>query len=188
VQRVRTQSVPYMGVTRIVARRRLMRSSRPRLVVSWVHRGPTMVMRTHAQTSSCLRCGTEFTLRANGRGRQKLYCSRACKEQVRKGWQTFDVRARRFVQSARDEGAYKIAMRHDPCSYCGRQNVQHNDGLDHIEPRSAEGPNTWDNRAAICGGCNASKGTLSLLGFLGRKAWDRAHIDALAERERWLAL
>jgi 5-methylcytosine-specific restriction endonuclease McrA len=49
------------------------------------------------------------------------------------------------------------------CGYCGR----HASTVDHIEPRSRGGQNTWENLIACCLGCNNAKGnkTLHQLGW-----------------------
>lgn len=60
--------------------------------------------------------------------------------------------------------AYAQALLRDPCCYCGRPS----EALDHIVPESQGGATTWDNLIGVCGSCNSSKRTSSLLGML---AW-----------------
>lgn len=40
------------------------------------------------------------------------------------------------------------------CQYCGDRA----DGIDHVRPRSRQGPHAWDNVVAACRSCNARKG------------------------------
>lgn len=61
-----------------------------------------------------------------------------------------------------DVGAYKAAVRMDPCAYCPTPG----DTEDHIVPRALGGVNAWHNLTGACRFCNTSKGTRSLLGFL----------------------
>lgn len=50
----------------------------------------------------------------------------------------------------------------DPCAYCGGPMEE----VDHIVPVKHDGTNDWDNLAATCKSCNASKYTRSLLEYL----------------------
>jgi 5-methylcytosine-specific restriction endonuclease McrA len=40
------------------------------------------------------------------------------------------------------------------CAYCGDRG----DTVDHVIPRAAGGPSTWENLVASCGRCNGRKG------------------------------
>lgn len=68
-----------------------------------------------------------------------------------------------FKAQTADVGAYKRALRADPCCYCPRTS----DALDHIDAQSAGGENPWPNRVGICRYCNSGKGTKSVLAWLG---------------------
>lgn len=58
--------------------------------------------------------------------------------------------------------AYARMIRRDPCSYCGSRATT----VDHIVPTAAGGTNQWDNLAAACAPCNASKHARPLLSWL----------------------
>jgi 5-methylcytosine-specific restriction endonuclease McrA len=58
---------------------------------------------------------------------------------------------------------YIPAMRKDPCPYCGRRK---GGTIDHIIPRGAGGPNSWENKTGACLKCNQRKNTTPLLHFL----------------------
>lgn len=73
---------------------------------------------------------------------------------------------------------YLAAMRRDPCAYCGSPSTD----LDHIQPRSADGPNDWTNYAPACRLCNGGKGQLPLLTFLAVCSVDRELLPLLHER------
>ena len=62
----------------------------------------------------------------------------------------------------RDVGAYKVAIRRDPCAFCGGPGGE----FEHIEPRALGGENHWTNLAGACLRCNRRKGTKSLLAAL----------------------
>jgi hypothetical protein len=69
--------------------------------------------------------------------------------------------------------AWERILRFDPCAFCGRSGGS----VDHLEPRDPLVPLRgigskfgWMNLSGACEGCNGSKGTQSLLGFL----WVRA--------------
>lgn len=72
----------------------------------------------------------------------------------------------------RSVASYKRALLRDPCSYCGAP-VRF---LDHIVAKARGGGEAWWNLAPACDRCNTSKGSRSLLSFLGarahRPAWD----------------
>jgi 5-methylcytosine-specific restriction endonuclease McrA len=63
-----------------------------------------------------------------------------------------------------DDLAYMALLRHDPCSYCGEPAGT----IDHIHPLNSGGSGGWENLTASCRSCNPSKGTATLLAFLGR--------------------
>ncbi len=44
------------------------------------------------------------------------------------------------------------------CQYCGKRYVLSELSLDHIIPRAAGGPTTWENVVCACTGCNKRKG------------------------------
>lgn len=47
------------------------------------------------------------------------------------------------------------------CQYCGVVSVQAGLTLDHVMPRSRNGPNTWENLVTCCYKCNNRKGSLT---------------------------
>jgi 5-methylcytosine-specific restriction endonuclease McrA len=59
------------------------------------------------------------------------------------------------------------------CGYCGR----HASTVDHIQPRSSGGQDTWENLVACCLTCNNAKGnkTLRQLGWTLRTVPTRPH-------------
>ena len=66
--------------------------------------------------------------------------------------------------------SYLVALRSDPCSYCGeRRRRRRRRTVDHIQPRSRGGPDSWPNLAGACATCNQAKGDQSLLMFLARR-------------------
>lgn len=65
-------------------------------------------------------------------------------------------------------GAYKSALRRDPCSYCGAPA----DVLDHVTAQRDGGPDRWWNLTAACTSCNGFKNARSLIGFLLRRRYD----------------
>ena len=77
----------------------------------------------------------------------------------------------------KNEHAYVKAMRLDPCAYCAQPSKH----IDHIVPRSRRGGDGSLNLTPACQSCSSSKGTRSLLAFLGRKR-------AKAEAESWAAV
>lgn len=93
--------------------------------------------------------------------------------------------AKDTVGSDRTIAAYVRAVRRDPCSYCGApaeisERTRGREGrgkLDHVVARARGGGDEWWNLTAVCGSCNSSKRTSSLIGFL---LWRRFKI----ERER----
>jgi len=54
------------------------------------------------------------------------------------------------------------------CWYCGTALNSENTHLDHIVPRSKQGPNIVENLSLSCGTCNISKMTVSVREFLDR--------------------
>lgn len=66
---------------------------------------------------------------------------------------------------------YTAALLFDPCAYCGQRpectrGGRRKNELDHIEPRSAGGVDTADNRIGACKACNREKRAQPLLAFL----------------------
>lgn len=55
-------------------------------------------------------------------------------------------------------------IRRDPCVYCGTTVDKRT--IDHIFPKSKNGPNAWYNYAPACHSCNQKKGNLSVLEML----------------------
>lgn len=64
--------------------------------------------------------------------------------------------------TTRMAGAYKQAMTHDPCAYCGGTAT----GWDHITPRHHGGSNSWTNLTGCCKTCNSSKTAHPLLLYM----------------------
>lgn len=118
----------------------------------------------HSETAACRGCGGPFQ-RSKVGGRLQVYCSLGCQYEHRSA----DYKARGIQPKVTSIGlgAYYRTLRVDPCAYCGGRAGE----IDHIHPRSEGGANHWENYAAICATCNASKGAKSVLGFLG---WRRA--------------
>jgi len=72
-------------------------------------------------------------------------------------------------------------LRSDPCSYCGQRGAG---TVDHIRPRvyPDRETHTWLNMAGSCSGCNAAKGSGSLLEFLRLRALSAARCRRTADR------
>jgi hypothetical protein len=82
-------------------------------------------------------------------------------------------------RSMREDGeshrqAWMRIIRNDPCAFCSRSR---GGTVDHIEPkdpaiptRGIGGCHSWVNYTSACQNCNSSKGSESLLMFLGRRA------------------
>ena len=72
-------------------------------------------------------------------------------------------------------------LRTDPCSYCGQRGAG---TVDHIRPRvyPDRETHTWLNMAGSCSGCNAAKGSGSLLEFLRLRALSAARCRRTADR------
>lgn len=73
------------------------------------------------------------------------------------------LRLLRYVDSPRFRKAYltrrAVLQRDDyTCAYCGEQKPLKDMTMDHILPRSRQGPNTWKNVIACCFACNQIKG------------------------------
>jgi hypothetical protein len=73
-------------------------------------------------------------------------------------------------------------MRFDPCAYCGAPSTQ----LDHIEPKSQGGSDSWENRAGTCASCNGRKQDVPMLLWMGWRItrkhhdpWDAARRELL---------
>lgn len=94
---------------------------------------------------ACVDCGDSFT---TGRKSGATRCD-GCKRQPR------DL----------DLVAWERIIKADPCAYCGAMPS----GVDHIDPRSFGGPETWDNLTACCHICNASKNARRLVTYLGMR-------------------
>lgn len=69
-----------------------------------------------------------------------------------------DIRRILFAKSP----SYKLALKKDPCSYCGGKATT----LDHIVPRCEEKNDCWANLTACCYRCNQAKADTDLLFFL----------------------
>lgn len=117
----------------------------------------------------CVRCEKPFAIASNYGPNHQRYCSARCREYVhnrRRHTKNIALRLHAgpvgAVITNKDVGAYRRALRADPCSYCGGPS----DTLDHINPQANGGQNDDDNLAASCQPCNASKQTLSLLHFV----------------------
>lgn len=67
------------------------------------------------------------------------------------------------------EREYKKVLLRDPCTYCGMTERVY--AVDHITARINGGTDDWTNLTAVCASCNSSKGTKSVIGFLGWKMW-----------------
>lgn len=61
-----------------------------------------------------------------------------------------------------DAAEYAIALRGDPCSYCGGPMSD----IDHIDAVACGGTSHWSNLTAACRRCNGRKRTRSLLEFM----------------------
>lgn len=59
---------------------------------------------------------------------------------------------------------YGLALRADPCSYCGGPGGT----LDHIVPRSKGGMRGWTNLTGACQACNERKGSRSAVVFMAQ--------------------
>lgn len=60
-----------------------------------------------------------------------------------------------------DIAAYRRALKHDPCAYCGSPPPV---GIDHIEPASIHGDRSdWTNLIGCCKRCNETKRDLPLM-------------------------
>jgi hypothetical protein len=61
---------------------------------------------------------------------------------------------------------YGTVVRYDPCSWCS------GDGgtLEHVEPKSRGGRNSWKNYGGACYECNQTRGNLSIVEFLAVRA------------------
>jgi 5-methylcytosine-specific restriction endonuclease McrA len=81
-------------------------------------------------------------------------------------------------------GGYELALRHDPCWYCGGTGGV----LDHIVPKARGGANNWGNYAGLCLRCNSKKGIRSVLGVLGADLYRARWREVEAERAAWNAL
>lgn len=75
---------------------------------------------------------------------------------------------RRAKKLAADSGCwfaraqYVDLIRTEPCSFCGTSKSE----VDHIDPLTISGDDSWQNLGTACRSCNARKGTMSLLDFL----------------------
>lgn len=50
--------------------------------------------------------------------------------------------------------AYRLAIRHDPCFYCGSPETDH---VDHFFPIAKGGTDVWWNLVRACSRCNHAK-------------------------------
>lgn len=98
----------------------------------------------------------------------------------------FDIcqAAQKGSQSPEAIRDYMLALRWDPCWYCGGKDAV----LDHIVAKSRGGSDSWENRAGMCRRCNSKKGVRSILAVLGadlhRARWEECE----AERAAWNGL
>jgi hypothetical protein len=74
----------------------------------------------------------------------------------------FRARCRARGEARQRRDPYTLALRSDPCCYCGEP-MEH---LDHIVPVYAGGEDHWTNFTASCAACNQNKASRSLLVFL----------------------
>tara|TARA_R110002096_G_scaffold344921_2_gene537852 strand:+ start:100711 stop:101469 length:759 start_codon:yes stop_codon:yes gene_type:complete len=51
-----------------------------------------------------------------------------------------------------------FARDHNRCQYCGKHFPTSELSIDHVLPRSQNGPDTWENLVCACVGCNSRKG------------------------------
>lgn len=51
-----------------------------------------------------------------------------------------------------------FARDHNRCQYCGRHFHSAELSIDHVIPRTQDGPDTWENLVCSCVGCNSRKG------------------------------
>jgi hypothetical protein len=100
------------------------------------------------------------------------HATRFCSVQHKNAWHKEHVEAKRLVVEGvtaeagpHCEAAYREAMRHDPCAYCGKPGGT----VDHIEPRKPGGADDVSNLTGACAACNNAKFTLPMLFFLGYK-------------------
>lgn len=68
---------------------------------------------------------------------------------------------------------YAEVLRHDPCSYCGR-NAGH---LDHVDAVSRGGSRGWKNFTAACRSCNSRKRATPMLLFMLKRAHGVRRLD-----------
>jgi|TARA_R110002072_G_scaffold8014_11_gene42355 5-methylcytosine-specific restriction endonuclease McrA len=68
-----------------------------------------------------------------------------------------------------------FARDHNRCQYCGKHFPTSELSIDHVLPRSQEGPDTWENLVCACVKCNSRKG--------GRTP-DQAHMKLIKEPVR----
>ena len=68
-----------------------------------------------------------------------------------------------------------FARDNNRCQYCGRKFGTSELSLDHVVPRSQQGPTTWDNIVTCCIACNVKKG--------GRTP-EQAHMKLLSQPRR----
>lgn len=66
----------------------------------------------------------------------------------------------------RDRRAYRLALRRDPCSYCGAIGPG---TIDHITALNGGGDDEWDNWTGACQSCNSSKQDTPVLLWMARR-------------------
>ena len=65
-------------------------------------------------------------------------------------------------RSGTEKQVWQETLRKDPCALCGGPSRS----IDHIVPRAAGGPDSWDNLSGCCQDCNTAKGANQLLHHL----------------------
>ena len=93
-----------------------------------------------------------------------------------------DIEAIDFYKDTKYRSAI-LEREHSLCFYCRRALTDEDSGLDHAEPQSAKGTNSYRNVVAACHSCNSSKGDDSAEEFL-RKLYTRRFLDAASLEDR----
>lgn len=78
----------------------------------------------------------------------------------------FNMAAGRYyeIPELKPDGEWlKHLRQHDPCVYCGNTR---SGTIDHINPTSGGGEDTYYNKAPACEDCNRKKGSIELVPFL----------------------
>ena len=124
----------------------------------------------------CYRCGNvkqllEFGSDGSKPGGKSSICKACDREVSRLRYLAKNGGAykNRSHEEAATERAYLVALRSDPCTYCG---TRPSGVLDHIVPRYEEGEDDWQNLTGACPGCNGSKNATPMLHYLLRRSLD----------------